>query len=111
MASRFGLLLGCLLSVAGGAVAVVPSFHAKEPSSIEKKVSLFHGCLDNVSRALPYCDPRLSTAARVDDVLARINVTETIGLLSPHDPPHYCGCLTAPVPRIGLPSWRVALAA
>ena len=33
-------------------------------------------------------------------------ITEKIGLLSPHDAPHYCGCHTAPVPRIGLPDWK-----
>ena len=67
---------------------------------------LFHGCLDDVSRALPYCNTSVPVEDRVSDVIARLNVTEKIGLLSPHDPPYYCGCLTAPVPRIGLPGWK-----
>ena len=66
----------------------------------------YHGCLDAVSMALPYCNTSLTHALRADDIISRINITEKIGLLSPHDAPNYCGCEAAPVPRIGLPGWR-----
>jgi hypothetical protein len=66
----------------------------------------YHGCADAVSRSLPYCDTSLPHAARAADIIARLNISEKIGLLSPHDAPHYCGCAAAPVPRIGLPGWR-----
>ena len=66
----------------------------------------YHGCLDSVSMALPYCNTSLSHAVRAEDIISRINITEKIGLLSPHDAPNYCGCEAAPVPHIGLPGWR-----
>jgi hypothetical protein len=67
---------------------------------------LYHGCIDASAQALPYCNESLPHAARVEDVISRLNISEKIGLLSPHDPPNYCGCLTAAVPRIGLPEWK-----
>ena len=66
----------------------------------------WHGCADPVSRALPYCNASLPWVDRVDDIVPRLNITEKIGLLSPHDPPNYCGCEALPVPRIGLPGWK-----
>ena len=66
---------------------------------------LYHGCLDNVSRALPYCDTRLGHEKRVDDILMRLTVDELVSLLSPTRPP-YCGCTTKSVERIGIPSYK-----
>jgi beta-D-xylosidase 4 len=65
----------------------------------------YHGCLEPNATRLRYCDSSLSAAARVEDILTRLTIDEKIGLLSPHDAPEYCRCLTAPVTRIGLPSW------
>ena len=67
---------------------------------------LYHGCLDNISTALPYCDHTLSYEARTEDVLKRLTIDEKVGLLSPHDAPNYCGAHASPVPSIGLPDWR-----
>ena len=66
----------------------------------------YHGCADASSLALPYCNASLPWAERVADIVPRLNVTEKIGLLSPHDPPNYCRCVAQPVPRIGLPGWQ-----
>jgi beta-glucosidase-like glycosyl hydrolase len=79
------------LSVAASATTPTPSFH---------------GCLDNVSMALPYCDTRLSFDARAADLVSRLTIDEKVNTLAGQDAPNYCGAHAAAVPRVGLPAWR-----
>ena len=51
--------------------------------------NLFYGCLTPEAKALPYCDLSLPTAARAQDLLSRLNMSEKIAQLSPTKPP-YC---------------------
>eukprot|EP00930_Biecheleria_cincta_P033581 TRINITY_DN23268_c0_g1_i1.p1 TRINITY_DN23268_c0_g1~~TRINITY_DN23268_c0_g1_i1.p1 ORF type:complete len:813 (-),score=128.88 TRINITY_DN23268_c0_g1_i1:19-2457(-) len=66
---------------------------------------MFHGCADNMSKGLPYCNLSLSHVDRVNDLLQRLTLDEKIGLLSPHSAP-YCTLDAAPVPRLGVPGWN-----
>lgn len=40
------------------------------------------GCL-NISKTLPFCDHTLPTSVRVDDLVARMTLTEKLGLIGP----------------------------
>eukprot|EP00041_Stephanoeca_diplocostata_P032967 m.1075633 g.1075633 ORF g.1075633 m.1075633 type:complete len:890 (+) comp24243_c0_seq1:40-2709(+) len=71
----------------------------------QPSVPAYHGCADNISSALPYCDVSLSYQDRVNDILSRINLTEKIALLSPTIKP-FCSANTLPINRIGLPRYR-----
>lgn len=69
-----------------------------------EQAPLYHGCLDNVSRALPYCNLSLSDEERVSDILARLSLDEKAALLSGTKSP-FCTCDTKPIDRIGLPAY------
>lgn len=81
-----------------------------------------HACLDPVSQALPFCNPSLSVegiistvvalliifVARVSDLIERLTQDEILGLLGPDSVDSsvdLCSCMTAGVPRLGIPSY------
>jgi hypothetical protein len=45
--------------------------------------SEFSGCILPNATMLPYCDPKLSDEARVDDLVSRLTLKEKIAILSP----------------------------
>jgi hypothetical protein len=63
----------------------------------------FHGCVDPVATALPYCNASLPIDARLDDLVGRLTLEEKIGLISPaqHGP-----TLSKGVDRLGLPGYN-----
>eukprot|EP00729_Bicosta_minor_P012589 gene12589-23156_t len=86
--------------------AIVATTSAPPPPPI------YHGCDSNNSTSLPYCNTKLSfevnlsSPARATDLISRLSIDEKVNTLAGHEAPHYCGALTAGVPRIGLPGWR-----
>ena len=78
---------------------------AYEANGANSTAPLYHGCLDSLSRSLPYCDTSLSYEARARDLLGRLSINEKVNLLSGHTAP-YCGATTKSVPSVGLPAWK-----
>ena len=93
-----------LAAVGASAAGAAPGPLVRRKPRPGPATPLFHGCLDEASRALPYCDPALEPEARVDDILARLSMDEKISLLSPSHKP-YCVCDSPAVGRIGLPGY------
>jgi hypothetical protein len=65
------------------------------------------GCLDVGVRGLPFCDPALPLEARLDDLLARLTLSEATGFTGDdgeNDSP--CGTHTAAVPRLDITQLR-----
>ena len=60
----------------------------------------YYGCQDAASKAEKYCDKTLPDKERVDDIVAKLNLTEKIAFGSPTKKP-FCACHTAPT--AGLP--------
>merc|ERR1719281_632528 len=85
---------GCLLLIA-----------VETAWSQPNQVPLYHGCLSDVAKKLPFCDASLDHETRVNDLISRLELDEKISLLSPTKPP-YCACHTPPVPRLGLPMYK-----
>jgi hypothetical protein len=63
----------------------------------------YYGCTDAASKAEKYCDKTLSDSERVDDIVAKLNLTEKIAFGSPTKSP-FCACHTAPT--AGLPDYK-----
>ena len=55
----------------------------------------YYGCQDAASKAEKYCDKTLPDKERVDDIVAKLNLTEKIAFGSPTKKP-FCPCHTAP---------------
>lgn len=94
------------------AVVFIPTISAQSLMRSQKEAGRahaaqgFYGCLSTNATKLPYCNTSLSAADRVADVLSRLTLSQKISLLSPTDAPHYCACLTAAVPSVGLPQYK-----
>ena len=66
----------------------------------------FKGCTTALARSLPYCDPTLSHADRVDWLVRNLSLAEKIGRISPAAAlGNACGDHTAGVDRLGLPQY------
>ena len=65
----------------------------------------FHGCVSDSSEDLPFCDSSLPRSSRVVDLIARLNLTEKLTLISPSKAP-YCGVDTKAIDRLGLPMYK-----
>ena len=63
----------------------------------------YYGCQDAASKAEKYCDKTLADAERVDDIVAKLNLSEKIAFGSPTKKP-FCACHTAPT--AGLPDYK-----
>lgn len=61
------------------------------------------GCTDAATRALPYCDTRLPLAARVADLVGRLQLDEKIGLTGSAYG-DMCSDIDAGVPRLSIPN-------
>lgn len=63
-----------------------------------------HGaaCLTAATQALPFCDPTLSIAARVSDLLSRLNLTEKAGLSGTFPGGDMCAGVDGGVPRLDI---------
>jgi Glycosyl hydrolase family 3 N terminal domain len=72
-----------------------------------------HGCLDPAQKALPYCDPTQSVAARVEDLLARLTLPEKVALSGANTGSlpgtSSCDTIDPGVPRLSIPpkQWLV----
>lgn len=67
----------------------------------------WHGCMDSVSKSLPYCDTSLSREARLDDLMSRFNLTEKVRQITPQKTiGNECDAYTGGKPEIGLPPWH-----
>eukprot|EP01126_Amoeba_proteus_P002860 TRINITY_DN10928_c0_g1_i7.p1 TRINITY_DN10928_c0_g1~~TRINITY_DN10928_c0_g1_i7.p1 ORF type:complete len:672 (+),score=96.86 TRINITY_DN10928_c0_g1_i7:1352-3367(+) len=66
----------------------------------------YHGCLNSVAKALPYCDLTLSYEERLKDLMGRLSLDEKIAMISPQpDLGNTCGDHTAGKSEIGLPTY------
>jgi len=65
----------------------------------------FHGCNVPAAAGLPFCNIKLSHAARVADMVGRLTMDEKIALLSPTQAP-FCACHTAAIDRVGIPRYK-----
>jgi len=66
----------------------------------------FHGCADDISRQLDYCDETLPIDERVRSLLALMNLTEKIYSFQPQEVyGNLCGTTTGQVDRVGLPQY------
>jgi beta-glucosidase-like glycosyl hydrolase len=57
------------------------------------------------AKAMPYCNTSQSHDARVDNILANLNIAEQISLLSPTEKP-YCAVHTPSIDHIGMPKYK-----
>jgi xylan 1,4-beta-xylosidase len=65
------------------------------------------GCL-NISKALPFCDPKLPVQARVSDLLSRLTLEEKLLLMGPDTVDTgvgSCDCMDAGIKRFGVPNY------
>jgi hypothetical protein len=72
----------------------------------------------NVSKDLPFCNPKLSLNERLDDLISRLTLAEKQGLISPDILKKIddCTCMDSGVPRLGIPSnlqvvWKILILA
>jgi len=65
----------------------------------------YQGCLTDVAKALPYCNPSLSFDQRVDSLLSILTLDEKISLISPDETYNTCPVVVSDVPRVGLPRY------
>lgn len=64
------------------------------------------GCMDRVAQMLPYCNASLALDQRLDDLMARMNLTEKIAQITPQGGDvDLCTTETRGKPEIGLPKW------
>ena len=66
----------------------------------------YQGCIDPVSRSLPYCDASLALEQRISDLISRLSIEEKVGILG-GDPAlgDTCSVFNRPIPRLGLPGY------
>ena len=65
------------------------------------------GCLDAAVRGLPFCNPQLPLEARLQDLLARLTLSEaTVMTGDDGDNPSPCGTHTAAIPRLDITQYR-----
>ncbi len=64
------------------------------------------GCL-NISKQYPFCDATLPVEDRVEDLLNRLTMDESIGLMGPSPYTHVdeCNCMDIGVQRLGIPAY------
>eukprot|EP00443_Scrippsiella_acuminata_P015208 CAMPEP_0115234328 /NCGR_PEP_ID=MMETSP0270-20121206/34737_1 /TAXON_ID=71861 /ORGANISM="Scrippsiella trochoidea, Strain CCMP3099" /LENGTH=774 /DNA_ID=CAMNT_0002649073 /DNA_START=30 /DNA_END=2354 /DNA_ORIENTATION=+ len=66
----------------------------------------FHGCVDPVARALPYCNTSLPLESRLDDLLSHMSLEEKVAQITPQqDLGDKCTTFTKGKKDIGLPEW------
>jgi len=61
--------------------------------------SIPRACATEATAGFPFCDPNLSTQARVNDIIARLTLDEKAALLTARESPD------GAVPRLGLPEY------
>ena len=69
-------------------------------------VPSFRGCTDpEASKNYDYCDVKKSDEERVSSMLALLNLTDMITLLSPTEKP-YCAVHSHGIPKAGIPKYK-----